>query len=158
MQLPELLQYLEQHGIRKIQLAAADVDGVLRGKYISLKKFQLAAEAGFGFCDVVFGWDVEDAVYDFPSVTGWHTGFPDALARIDLETLRLHPWEAGTALFLCDFWEDEQSIHPVCPRNLLKKVLFRAETLGYRVRSASRRGASVTASCAPGSTAIWCTI
>ena len=136
MELPQIIEMLEQHGIGKVRLAGCDLDGVLRGKYVSLQKFAKAAESGFGFCDVLFGWDVEDKVYDFPSVTGWHTGFPDMLAKIDLDTFRLHPWEPGTALFLCDFWSDELTTLTVCPRNLLKKILFRAESLGYRVKAA----------------------
>jgi len=135
MDLREIVEMFEQHGIQRVKLAGADVDGVLRGKYVSLAKFARATERGFGFCDVIFGWDVEDATYDFASVTGWEKGFPDALARVDLDTLRLHPWEPGVALFLCDFWEDEATPFPVCPRNLLKKVLARAAALGYRVRA-----------------------
>jgi glutamine synthetase len=33
----------------------ADIDGILRGKYIHKDKFESAIESGFGFCDVVFG-------------------------------------------------------------------------------------------------------
>ena len=51
-------------------------------------KFVSAVEGGFGFCDVVFGWDSQDVCYDNTKLTGWHKGFPDALARIDLGT---HP-------------------------------------------------------------------
>ena len=55
--------------------------------------------AGFGFCDVVFGWDMADELYDNAQVTGWHTGYPDAQARVDLATAR-NPVGAGTAAFL----------------------------------------------------------
>ena len=37
---------------------------------------------GGGFCDCVFGWDVDDQLYDAGSYTGWHTGFPDARFRL----------------------------------------------------------------------------
>jgi glutamine synthetase len=136
MDLEQLITFLEQHGIRKIKLLGADLDGVLRGKYVSPDKLASAGEHGFGFCDVIFGWDVEDACYDFPSVTGWHTGFPDTLARIDRETMRMIPWEPGAALFLCDFWRDPETPLPVCPRNLLKRVAARAEAMGFRTRAA----------------------
>jgi glutamine synthetase len=41
--------------------AGVDVDGVLRGKFMSKDKFLSVAkpDAGFGFCSVVFGWDSE---------------------------------------------------------------------------------------------------
>ncbi|SVE40581.1 uncharacterized protein METZ01_LOCUS493435, partial [marine metagenome] len=78
-----ILEKLKKNKIDKIKLGIFDVDGVLRGKYINMKKFASALEKGFGFCDVVFGWDIADELYDQPTVTGWHTGFPDAPAKID---------------------------------------------------------------------------
>ena len=46
------------------------------------------AEKGFGFCNVVFGWDAGDIAYDNAQYTGWHTGYPDATAVIDFNTFR----------------------------------------------------------------------
>lgn len=136
MDLDQIVTFLEQHGVRKVRLAGTDLDGVLRGKYVSLEKFASAARHGFGFCDVIFGWDTQDVCYDFPSVTGWHTGFPDTLARVDLATMRMIPWEPGAASFLCDFWSAPDEPLPVCPRNLLKRVTAQAAELGYRPRAA----------------------
>ena len=35
-----------------------DVDGILRGKFMSKEKFLSVVKSdGFGFCSVVFGWD-----------------------------------------------------------------------------------------------------
>ena len=76
-----ILDKLKKDGITKIKLGIFDVDGIMRGKYINMKKFTSALENGFGFCDVVFGWDIVDELYDKPTVTGWHTGYPDAHAR-----------------------------------------------------------------------------
>lgn len=135
MDLDQIVTFLEQHGIRKIRLAGTDLDGVLRGKYVSLDKFASAARNGFGFCDVIFGWDSQDACYDFPTLTGWHTGYPDLLSRIDLATMRMVPWEPGTASFLCDFWQDSETPFPLCPRNQLKSVVTKAEGLGFRPRA-----------------------
>ncbi|MFN7131284.1 MAG: hypothetical protein ACK4N5_04330, partial [Myxococcales bacterium] len=135
MDLEQIVTFLEQHGIRKIKLMGADLDGVLRGKYISLEKFSSAAKDGFGFCDVIFGWDSQDECYDFSTVTGWRTGYPDTLAKIDLQTMRMVPWEHGTAAFFCDFWRSPDEPLPVCPRNLLKGVIGRAEAMGYRPRA-----------------------
>ena len=81
----------EKRGITKVKVGGFDIDGVLRGKYISLDKFWSALEKGFGFCDVIFGWDIGDVLYDNATVTGWHTGYPDTGARVDLATLRTLP-------------------------------------------------------------------
>jgi len=86
------LRWLEDKGATQVKIAGVDLDGVLRGKYVSLDKFASCARAGLGFCDVVFGWDVADELYDNAQVTGWHTGYPDLQARIDLSTARMIPW------------------------------------------------------------------
>lgn len=120
------------HEIRKIKVGGFDVDGVLRGKFVSLDKFWNMVDHGFGFCDVVFGWDIGDVLYDNAKVTGWDTGYPDAHATIDLTTLRFPPGEPDTAAFLVDFVSEAGTAHPACPRSLLKGVLARAASLGYQ--------------------------
>jgi len=54
-QLEHLREEFRTHGIRKVKLGGFDVDGVLRGKYVSLDKFWSVAEGGLGFCDVILG-------------------------------------------------------------------------------------------------------
>jgi len=105
---------------------------VLRGKYLNLDKFFSAADGGFGFCDVVFGWDSSDVCYDNTVLTGWQHGFPDALARIDLDTLRRVPWDGLVPFFLGEFVTADGSPSPICPRQTLKRVLRRAEKLGLQ--------------------------
>ncbi len=138
MDLVELRAAFERHGIRHVKVGGFDIDGVLRGKYVSPEKFWSAAESGFGFCDVIFGWDIQDVLYDGAAaatqgqaVTGWHTGYPDAHARIDLDTFRIIPWEPDTAAFLVDFTSKDGGPHPACPRSLLKRVIARAAKAGY---------------------------
>ena len=83
-----LLEQYRKEGIRRVKLAFTDIDGVMRGKYISLDKFASIADGESGFCDCVLGWDVNDQLYDNARFTGWHTAFPDALYRLDLSTER----------------------------------------------------------------------
>jgi glutamine synthetase len=117
---------LERQGITRAKIGGFDLDGVLRGKYVSLDKLESALAGGFGFCDVIFGWDVSDVLYDVPTVTGWHTGYPDAHAVLDPATLRSVPWEPGVVAMLADFRDGQGEPHPACPRSLLKRVLARA--------------------------------
>ncbi|MEP7207662.1 MAG: glutamine synthetase family protein [Casimicrobiaceae bacterium] len=117
----------------RVKVAVADIDGVLRGKYLHKDKFYSVVDSGFGFCDVVFGWDMMDACYDNSSMTGWHKGFPDALARLDLGTMRTVPWDGNVPFFLGEFITRENGQEhplPICPRQVLKRVLKRAERLG----------------------------
>lgn len=84
---------VEERGLSHVKLGIVDLDGVIRGKYLARDKFVGALEAGFSFCDIVFGWDSNDQMYDNGAFTGWHTAFPDAIARIDPSTCRDVPTE-----------------------------------------------------------------
>lgn len=129
-------QLIEEKQIQNIKLAVTDCDGILRGKYVRKKKFESALENGFGFCDVIFGWDLNDQLYAEDSYTGWSTAFPDAWARIDPESCRMLPTEDyQSALFLADF--SEHAAGAVCPRSILKKVLLRLNKLGYTASASS---------------------
>lgn len=137
-----LLEQLRRSSVERVKVAVTDVDGILRGKYLHKDKFLSAAapppDGGFGFCDVVFGWDLHDACYDNAKLVGWHKGFPDAQVRLDLATHREVPWDNNVPFFLGEFvWRGPDGAakaeepYPLCPRQVLKRVLRRAEKLGY---------------------------
>ncbi|SET25886.1 glutamine synthetase family protein [Stigmatella erecta] len=126
-----LHQWFEQKGVRKVKVGAVDIDGVWRGKYISKDKFFSAAKSNLGFCDVVFGWDLADELLDNTKVTGWHTGYPDATAHVDVSSGRIIPWEPDTAAFLLDFVNADGSAYGPSPRQLLHKVGRRARDMGF---------------------------
>jgi glutamine synthetase len=127
----QILDYVKNHPGGKVKLAVTDIDGVLRGKYVSTEKFLSIVTGNMGFCDVVFGWDSSDVAYDNASYTGWHTGYPDAKARIDLSTFRKIPWEFDTPFFLAEFIDDNDKPLHVCPRQLLKQVIGEANKAGF---------------------------
>jgi len=126
-----VVEAIRKSTLGKVKVAVADIDGILRGKYIHRDKFFSAVESGFGFCDVVLGWDMHDQCYDNTQLTGWHHGFPDAIARLNLNTYRTVPWDGGVPFFLGDFVTAQGKPHPACPRQVLKRVLARAEKMGY---------------------------
>jgi glutamine synthetase len=126
--------WLEERRIAKAKIGAFDVDGVFRGKYVSLEKLLSAARSGLGFCDVVFGWDLADELYDNAKVTGWHTGYPDARAVVDLSTARVIPWEPDTAAFILDFVDAEGAPFEPSPRQLLHRIGRKARALGFLPR------------------------
>ena len=128
----EILDYVKNHPSGKVKIALTDIDGVLRGKYISAEKFLSVAESSTNFCDVIFGWDAGDVAYDNVEFTGWHTGYPDAPAKIDLSTFRKIPWENDVPFFLGEMMNADGGPSFVCPRQLLKKVLNDAMGNGYR--------------------------
>jgi glutamine synthetase len=124
----EARRIVEQRDLTHVKIGVADLDGVLRGKYVAREKFFSGLENGLGFCDVILGWDVDDQAYDNVQFTGWHTGFPDAKVSVVPETCRELPLEPGMVFFLCEF---EGSAAELCPRGLLKRTIDRANKLGY---------------------------
>ncbi|NJB84383.1 glutamine synthetase [Lewinella marina] len=115
----------------RVKIAAADIDGILRAKYISREKFDSAREKGFGFCNVIFGWDSQDVVYGNAAAD---PGFADARATIAEESGRQLPWEGNVPFFLADFRTDPGVAGVACPRSLLRRVVARAENMGFTPR------------------------
>jgi glutamine synthetase len=110
-----------------------DLDGTLRAKHLAAAKVLKALDGELRFCDVVLGFDSEDTVYENTRVTGWHTGFPDQPVRVAVESLRPLPGERASYLLLADYAEP---LDVVCPRSTLRRVLARAEAMGFRASAA----------------------
>ncbi len=129
----DAVRLVEERQLQYVKVAATDIDGVLRGKYLHKDKFVSALKHGFGFCDVVLGWDSNDQLYDNVKFTGWHTAYPDANVRILPHTCRELPDENGTVFFLAEFVDKAET---VCPRALLRRVLKKADDMGFDAYSA----------------------
>lgn len=131
MTLDNLTEVLEHD--TKIKLAGVDIDGILRGKVVSKKKFLSVAKDGFGFCSVLFGWDVHDLVYFREmKISNAETGYRDLLAKIDLGSYRRIPWEHNIPFFLVSFFDaDTEEAISACPRSLLRNTVSKAEKAGY---------------------------
>lgn len=125
---------VEQRNLSHVKVGVFDIDGVLRGKYMGREKFFSALEKGFGFCDVVLGWDSNDQLYDNVKLTGWHTAYPDASVRVLPETCRPVPAEGDMLMFLGEF---DGKAEACCPRGVLRRVLKRADDMGFSVRAAA---------------------
>lgn len=130
----KLKQEVLSHDVHYIKVGVFDVDGVLRGKYMHRDKFLSALDSGFGFCDVVLGWDSNDQLYDESTFTGWHTAYPDAHVRLLPETCRPIPFEDNTLFVLGEFTGEAET---VCPRGTLRRVLDRAKDMGFTVHGAT---------------------
>ncbi|MGH7003717.1 MAG: glutamine synthetase family protein, partial [Alphaproteobacteria bacterium] len=127
----DVRRILRERKLTHVKLGVHDSDGILRGKYLHVDKFQGALEKGLGFCDVVLGWDSNDQLYDNVAYTGWHTAYPDAPVRVVLDSCRDIPTEPGNLFFLGEFAPPADA---VCPRNTLKRVLDKVRKMGFEVR------------------------
>ena len=129
----KLAEY-RQRGARQAMLGLTDIDGALRGKFVGLEKLGSLLEKGGGFCDCVFGWDIDDQLYEHPTavaagaLTGWHTGFPDARYRLLTKTERA--LADGTPYFIGEFVGEDGEDHPLCPRSALRRTLAKAADMG----------------------------
>jgi glutamine synthetase len=119
---------VEARGLSHVKVGVFDMDGVLRGKYMARDKFFSALENGFGFCDVVLGWDSYDQLYDNVTYTGWHTGYPDAPIRVLPDTCRDIPFEEHMLFFLGEF---DGPAEKLCPRGTLRRVIERGVSTGF---------------------------
>jgi hypothetical protein len=118
----------------KVKVAGVDADGVLRGKLMSKKKFLSIAEDGFGFCSVIFGWDMHDRTYFKElSISNKENGYRDLLAVPDLASFRRIPWEDDVPFFLISFL-DPETREPIsaCPRSLLQTAVDKLAQSGYK--------------------------
>ncbi|SCK21889.1 glutamine synthetase family protein [Vogesella sp. LIG4] len=124
----DLRTLIQERNLKQIKVGLYDIDGVMAGKYMSRDKFLSALDGGFGFCDVVFGWDVGDRLYDNTKLTGWQRGYADAQVRIIPESCRELPLEDNMILVQ---GEVVGRLESLCPRGVLRRVLERAANMGF---------------------------
>ena len=105
----------------KVKVAGIDVDGQLRGKLMAKSKFLSIAKTGFGFCSVIFGWDMHDQTYFKElKISNKENGYHDMVAKIDLSSFRRIPWEDNVPFFLLRFHDpDDGSSICADPRGLI---------------------------------------
>lgn len=134
--LSELLKY-----DTKVKVAGVDIDGILRGKLMSKKKFLSIAETGFGFCSVIFGWDMHDQTYFKElKISNAENGYRDMIAVPDLSSYRRIPWEDDVPFFLVSFMDpDTRGPISACPRGLLRTAVDKLEQKGMRAMAGGER-------------------
>ena len=134
--LPELLK-----DDTKVKVAGIDVDGVLRGKLMAKKKFLSIAADGFGFCSVIFGWDMHDQTYFKElKISNKENGYRDIIAVPDLNSFRRIPWEDNVPFFLVSFQDpDTEGRVSACPRSLLRTAAEELERKGMGALAGGER-------------------
>lgn len=120
------LHELAEVGVRAVRLQYADLHGICRGKDIPISAFPHAAQEGIGFVAAIMTVDLRHNV-----VAGFEEGFPDLLARPDLETLVPLPWAPEIVACLVDL-EDPvtHAPSPLDGRGALKRILGEFADLG----------------------------
>jgi len=131
----DLRAFVEEHGITTFKVGAVDIDGLARGKRIAAPYFlESVARKGTNISNILFGWDMHDEPIPGLSYTSWDTGYPDVTLLPDLSTLKLVPWEPGTASVVCDVHALDGAALDLAPRQVLRRVLAQAEQAGFTAK------------------------
>ena len=132
-QLVNVERLIQEHAIDTVKLGVVDIDGLWRGKRIPVEYFLRDVwRHGTHICNILFGWDINDDLIPGLEYTGWHTGFPDLFLVPDLSTFAVVPWEEHTAAVIADFVDGDGRPIGLSPRHVLRTVVERAASLGYK--------------------------
>src|SRR6266545_925750 len=120
MNLLSLKTKIKRGEIDTIIAAFPDVFGRLIGKRFTGQFFlDQVAHHGTHGCNYLLTVDIEMEPMDGFKLANWEKGFGDFEMRPELSTLRLLPWQAGTALVLCDFRHHDGKPVDEAPRTVL---------------------------------------
>ncbi|WIX78920.1 glutamine synthetase family protein [Amycolatopsis carbonis] len=113
--------------IDTVLVAITDMQGRLQGKRCSAEYF-LEEVVGHATeaCNYLLAVDVDMNTVDGYAISSWDAGYGDFVLRPDFTTLRLVPWQEGTALVLADVERvDGGGPVSVSPRQVLRRQLER---------------------------------
>ena len=124
MNLTQLKSQVRSGAIDTVIVAFPDPFGRLVGKRFTAAHFlDSIVKHGTHGCNYLLTVNLEMDPLDGFKVANWDAGFGDFEFRPDLETLRVLPWQTGTALVLCDYVRDDGSFVAEAPRSVLRRQL-----------------------------------
>ncbi len=124
--------------IDTVLVAAPDALGRLMGKRFTAPYFlkSVVRHSTHG-CNYLLTVNMEMDPMDGFKLASWDQGYGDFEMRPDESTLRVLPWQPGTALVLCDFHHHNGSRVEEAPRSVLRRQLERLAGEGYSCGIAS---------------------
>jgi glutamine synthetase len=129
--LPELRELVEAGTIDTVEVVMTDLQGRLQGKRVSAEFFlDEAVGHDAEACSYLLAVDVDMNTVDGYEISSWEQGYGDFVLHPDMSTLRLVPWQEGTALVMCDVvWESGDPV-TASPRQVLARQLDRLAERG----------------------------
>ncbi|RZQ59255.1 glutamine synthetase [Amycolatopsis suaedae] len=127
----ELRRLVDDGTVDTVLVAMTDMQGRLQGKRCAAEYFlsEVLAHATEA-CNYLLAVDVDMNTVDGYAISSWERGYGDCVLRPDLATLRLVPWQEGTAMVLADVeWVGGGEV-PVSPRQVLRGQLARLADRG----------------------------
>jgi glutamine synthetase len=125
MQKSEILEIAKKQKIRFLRLQFTDIFGINKNVEIPTSQFEKALHG--------------DIMFDGSSIEGFvRVEESDMLLVPDLSTFQIFPWsdpQARVARLICDIHKPDGSPFAGDPRGVLKRVLKRAEDMGFSMNA-----------------------
>ena len=133
----ELTAQVARGEVDTVVAALVDMQGRLMGKRVEGSFFVEEAIHGLEGCAYLLATDMDNEPLPGYGIANWESGYGDFVLRPDLSSLRPIPWQAGSALVLCDVvWADGSPVAP-SPRQVLRRQVERARAAGFEPMAAS---------------------
>lgn len=138
MTLAQLTALVRKGQIDTVLVGFPDPFGRLVGKRFQADFFlKSVARHGTHGCNYLLTVNLDMDPLDGFAVANWDTGFGDFEMAPDLSTLRILPWQPGSALVICDFRKDDGQLVQEAPRSVLRQQLERLNSRGWTCACAS---------------------
>ncbi|MFE0748001.1 glutamine synthetase family protein [Gordonia sp. NPDC058843] len=111
------------------RVEATNHDGSFMGKNVTPAKFVAGRESGFAFADVLFAIDMGTDIVFGDAYPEWRGNLYDISLLPDMNTLV--EWKPGVQSVIGDFWMKDGNPVPICPRNMVRRLIDRLGSLGY---------------------------
>ncbi|WP_199755176.1 glutamine synthetase family protein [Amycolatopsis sp. WAC 04197] len=129
--LDRLQELVEDGTVDTVLVAITDMQGRLQGKRCAAEYFlNEVVEHATEACNYLLAVDVDMNTVDGYAMSSWETGYGDFVMRPDFDTLRLLPWQEGTALVLADLERVQGGAVAPSPRQILRGQLDRLAERG----------------------------
>ena len=117
--------------IDTVLIGMVDMQGRLQGKRLTASHFlDEVVEHHAEGCNYLLAVDVDMNTVEGYAMSSWERGYGDFVFKPDLSTLRIVPWQEGTAFAMCDIvWEDGSPV-VASPRQILRRQLERLSERG----------------------------
>lgn len=101
----DMRRIVEERCAKNVTIAISDMNGLLRGKYISRDKLNSVLDNGWGMPPLILALDMDDVIMDAAEGLDGSDGYADVMARALPETCREIPWESPgrNLLMLAEF-------------------------------------------------------
>jgi glutamine synthetase len=126
------LDELRSSDLDTVVVAMTDMQGRLQGKRFHTPFFlDEVVPHGTEACAYLLAVDTDMNTVDGYALSSWENGYGDFALRPDMRTLRVIPWQPGTALVLADVISLEGGPVAPSPRQVLSAQLDRAAERGW---------------------------